>query len=65
MEEKLSLALFAQEVKRTNDTTGRYRPFNLSPASPVASLPNCYEFAIAPKGRSLFHPDGIISPEGR
>jgi len=23
-----SVPLFAQEVKRTNDTTGRYRPFN-------------------------------------
>jgi len=65
MEEKLSLALFAQEVKRTNDTTGRYRPFNLSPAPSVALLPNCSDSAIAPKGRSLFHPDGIISPWGR
>ena len=28
MEEKLSLALFTQEVKRTNDTAYKYRPFN-------------------------------------
>ena len=37
-------------------------PFNLSPAPTVALLPNCSDSAIAPKGRSFIHPDGIISP---
>ncbi len=42
---------FAQKLKGRYMPHGIIRPFNLSPASP--------------KGRSPFHPDGILSPWGQ